>query len=224
MPEIVELLASPVHRYQGRPADGPAPAPAGELVDEVEIRAGLGIVGDRYFGRPAHREAAITVVAQESLPAGVGLLAVRRNILVRGIAVDDLLGAVLSIDSGLGPVRLRVHRRANPCGWMDVAIGPGARLSLRGKAGVRCAPLDDGRLRVGPITIGIDPATKAIHSGHRTSRPLIVNSAAYLIIARPGYLHKRHTAVTNALCSTAYPGHGQVSPTPTGMWPQCEHH
>ena len=49
MPEIVELLASPVHRFEGRPADGPAPAPEGELVEEVRIRAGLGIVGDRQW-------------------------------------------------------------------------------------------------------------------------------------------------------------------------------
>ena len=37
--EIVQLLASPVPRYVGRPADGPAPAPSGELVEEVRIRA-----------------------------------------------------------------------------------------------------------------------------------------------------------------------------------------
>jgi hypothetical protein len=46
MPEIVQLLASPVHRFQGRPVDGAAPAAPGELVDEVRIREGLGIVGD----------------------------------------------------------------------------------------------------------------------------------------------------------------------------------
>ena len=64
MSRIVQLLASPVHRYVGRPADGPAPAPSGELVEEVRIRAGLGIVGDRYFGKQAHRDASVTVIAQ----------------------------------------------------------------------------------------------------------------------------------------------------------------
>ncbi|GIM95956.1 molybdenum cofactor biosysynthesis protein [Paractinoplanes toevensis] len=151
MPEIVELLASPVHRLQGRPSDGPAPAPPGELVLSVRIRAGLGIVGDRYFGRPAHRDANITVIAQESLPPGVGLTEVRRNILVAGIPVDDLVGEILTLDSGDGPVRLRVNRRANPCAWMDVTIGPGAWKALRGKGGIRCTPLDDGILRVGPV-------------------------------------------------------------------------
>jgi MOSC domain-containing protein YiiM len=151
MAEIVQLLASPAHRFIGRPADGPAPSLPGDLVDEIHIRAGLGIVGDRYFAKPAHRDSTVTVIAQESLPPGVDLLQVRRNVLVSGIAVDDLVGAVLILDSGDGPVRLQVQRRANPCAWMDVTIGPGAWRALRGKGGIRCSTLNDGLLRVGPV-------------------------------------------------------------------------
>lgn len=153
--EIVQLLASPVHRYEGRPADGPAPAPPGELVDEIQIRAGQGIVGDRYFGHPAHRDAGVTVIAAETLPPGADLTQVRRNILVRGIPVDDLVGAILVLDSGDGPVRLRVTRRANPCAWMDAAIAPGTFRTMRGRGGIRCRPLDDGTLRVGPVGFDI---------------------------------------------------------------------
>jgi MOSC domain-containing protein YiiM len=155
MREIVQLLASPVHRFEGRPADGPAPAPPGELVQEVRIREGLGIVGDRYFGKRAHSEAAVTVIARESLPPGADLTHVRRNILVAGIAVDELIGSVLVLDSGSGPVQLRVVRAANPCAWMDVTIAPGAWRALRGKGGVRCTPLTDGVLRVGPVEVTI---------------------------------------------------------------------
>ncbi|MEV5765250.1 molybdenum cofactor biosysynthesis protein [Micromonospora sp. NPDC052213] len=156
MPRIVQLLASPVHRYVGRPADGPAPAPPGELVEEVRIRAGLGIVGDRYFGKPAHREASVTVIAQESLPPGADLVQVRRNVLTAGIAVDELVGSVLTLDSGEGPVRLRVNRPAHPCAWMDVTVGPGAWKALRGRGGVRCTPLNDGVLRVGPVDVTVE--------------------------------------------------------------------
>ena len=151
MAQIVELLASPVHRFLGRPSDGPAPAPPGELVDSVQIRAGLGIIGDRYFGKPAHRDASITVIAQESLPVGIGLAQVRRNILTTGLAVDELIGRVLILDSGDGPVGLRVNRAARPCAWMDVTVGPGAWKALRTTGGVRCTPLHDGVLRVGPV-------------------------------------------------------------------------
>jgi hypothetical protein len=149
--EILELLSSPVHRYEGRPSDGPAPAPPGELVDSVEVRAGLGIVGDRYFGRSAHRDASITLIAAESLPDGIGLGQTRRNVLVRGIPVDALVGRTLTLDSGFGPVVLAVRRPANPCAWLDVVIAPGTRTALRGKGGVRCVPLTDGRLAVGPV-------------------------------------------------------------------------
>ena len=148
----MQLLASSIHRFEGRPADGPAPAPEGELVSSVRVRAGLGIVGDRYFGKQAHRDASVTVIAVESLPPGAGLFEVRRNILVAGIPVDDLVGRVLTLDSGDGPVRLAVNRRANPCMWMDITVGSGAWKALRGKGGVRCTPLDDGVLRVGPVT------------------------------------------------------------------------
>lgn len=155
MPKIVQLLASPVHRFQGRPMDGPAAAPPGELVAMIQIRQGLGIVGDRYFGHPAHRDAGVTMIAEESLPPGTDLTHVRRNVLVSGIPVDDLVGSVLELDSGDGPVRLRVNRPANPCAWMDVTMGPGAWRSLRGKGGVRCTPLNDGVLRVGPVTVPV---------------------------------------------------------------------
>ncbi|MGW0502280.1 molybdenum cofactor biosysynthesis protein [Micromonospora sp. NPDC003241] len=156
MPEIVELLASPTHRYVGRPSDGPAPAPDGESVDEIRVRAELGIVGDRYFGKPAHRGASVTVIAVESLPPGAGLTQVRRNVLIRGVDVDGLVGSVLVLDSGQGPVRLRVNRPAHPCAWMDVTIGPGAWRGLRGKGGVRCTPLTDGVLRLGPVDARVE--------------------------------------------------------------------
>jgi len=157
VPEILELLASPIHRFEGRPGDGPAPAPAGELVTSIQIRAGLGVVGDRYFGKPAHRDASVTVIAASSIPGGAGLVAVRRNILLDGVPVDDLVGRILSLDSGDGPVRLMVNRKAHPCAWMDVTVGPGAWKAMRGKGGVRCTPLDDGILRVGPVTAEVLP-------------------------------------------------------------------
>lgn len=99
----------------------------------------------------------MTVIAAESLPPGADLTHVRRNILLSGVAVDELVGHTLTLDSGAGPVRLAVRRAANPCAWMDVTMGAGAWRRLRGRGGVRCTPLDDGLLRVGPVTVTIDP-------------------------------------------------------------------
>ncbi|WP_367127949.1 molybdenum cofactor biosysynthesis protein [Saccharothrix sp. HUAS TT1] len=161
--EVVALHVSPVHAYEGRPADGPRPDPEPVSRDHVVVRAGLGLVGDRYFNRAAHRRAAVTVFAAEALDdvadhlglaAAPSPLLVRRNIVLRGFDVDALdRRAVFSLDSGDGPVRFEAHRAANPCAWMDAVIAPGAFKGLRGRGGKRCVPLDDGVLRLGPATL-----------------------------------------------------------------------
>jgi MOSC domain-containing protein YiiM len=155
--EIVALHVSAVHAYEGRPADGPRPDPEPVSRDCAEFRARLGIVGDRYFNHPAHRNAAVTLIAAESLdPWPVDPLVARRNIVVRGFDVDSLArGTVFSLDTGDGPVRFEVHRPANPCAWMDAVIAPGAFKALRGKGGIRCVPRNDGVLRVGKAALAI---------------------------------------------------------------------
>lgn len=180
--EIVALHVSPVHAYEGRPADGPRPDPDGGGRDRIEVRAGHGAVGDRYAGRPAHRQAAVTLIAVEAmehvaevlgLPAVPDPLLTRRTVVLRGADVDALArtrdrpGAEFSLDSGGGPVRFRAHRPAHPCAWMDVVLAPGAFRALRGRGGVRCEPLSDGTLRTGPAVLRVDPTPVARPPGGR---------------------------------------------------------
>ncbi|MEV7325669.1 molybdenum cofactor biosysynthesis protein [Streptomyces sp. NPDC093970] len=159
--EIVQLLVSPVHRFAGRPGDGVPDLPGDELVKTATVRAGLGLVGDRYFNRPAHRDASITLMAIERLPASANggaeadLLRTRRNVLLRGVDIDDYIGTTVFLDCGTGPVVLEARRAARPCGWMDATLGPGARRALRSGGGVRCRPLTDGVLSVGPAEFGV---------------------------------------------------------------------
>ncbi|GGT03998.1 molybdenum cofactor biosysynthesis protein [Streptomyces chromofuscus] len=151
--EVIQLLVSSTHRYMGRPADGPTPTREEELVDSVEIRQNLGIVGDRYFAHPAHRRASITLMAVENLPVhinpAIDLRQTRRNVLLKGIDIDAYVGSTVTLDSGSGPVLLAVNSAARPCAWMETTIGPGAQRALRGKGGVRCTPLSDGVLTLG---------------------------------------------------------------------------
>ncbi|MEW1909252.1 molybdenum cofactor biosysynthesis protein [Kitasatospora sp. NPDC085895] len=159
--EVVQLLVSPAHRYTGRPSEGPSPAHPDELVGSAEVRQGLGLVGDRYYARPAHRDAAVTLMAAENLPLdirpGTDLRHTRRNVLLRGVDVDALLGRTVSLDCGTGPVLLAVRRAARPCAWMDAVIGPGAQRALRDRGGVRCTPLSDGVLTLGPAEFLVLP-------------------------------------------------------------------
>ncbi|MGR4851954.1 molybdenum cofactor biosysynthesis protein [Streptomyces sp. LARHCF252] len=153
--EVLELLVSPAHRLAGRPSDGPSPGPSDERVPRAEVRRGLGLVGDRYYARPAHRNASVTIMASENLPEDADLRHTRRNILLRGIDIDSYIGTTISLDCGGGPVEFAVHRPAGPCAWMEVTIGPGAQRALRGRGGVRCTPLSDGVLTLGPATFRV---------------------------------------------------------------------
>ncbi len=160
--EIVQLLVSPAHRFEGRPGDGLPELPPEDLVKSAEVRSGLGIVGDRYFNHPAHRNASITLMAVERLPqqgpGEAGLLRTRRNVLLRGVDIDAYIGSTVFIDCGTGPVDLEVRSAARPCAWMDTTLGPGAQRALRGGGGVRCRPLTDGILTVGPAVFGVREA------------------------------------------------------------------
>lgn len=162
--EIALLLVSRRHRYAGRPADGALPVRADdpdELRDRVELRAGLGIVGDRYFGSRAHVHASVTLIGLESLDAvgadlGVTVdpVATRRNVFLRGADVEALRGEPFSLQvPGSPAVRFRGYRPANPCAWMDHEVAAGAFRSMRGRAGVRCGPESDGVLALGPAVL-----------------------------------------------------------------------
>ncbi|MEU1852852.1 molybdenum cofactor biosysynthesis protein [Streptomyces sp. NPDC019990] len=157
--EVLQLLVSPAHRLAGRPSDGPADGSPDERVTRVEVRRGFGLVGDRHFARLAHRDAAVTMMAAEKLPVDIDpsadLRHTRRNVLLRGVDIDACVGATIALDCGTGPVVFAVKRPARPCAWMDVTIGPGAQRALRGGGGVRCTPLSDGVLALGPATFRV---------------------------------------------------------------------
>lgn len=177
--EVVGLVVSRVHRYDGRPGSA-VPEQEADRVACAEVRAGHGVVGDRYAGKPAHRDAALTVLAVESLEALAAELGVapfdpllaRRTVVLRGAEVEALRGVEFALDCGAGAVRLRGGRPANPCAWMDVVLAPGAHRGMRGRGGVRCAALSDGVLRVGPAVLTSAVPLDPLRAGHAV-RPLV---------------------------------------------------
>lgn len=158
------LVVSPVRRMDGRPGSGLLPFDGDEHLATVDVRAHRGLVGDRYFGT-RFPSAAVTLIAAEQvervhdeLSGLFGLdpfdpLSARRNVVIRGLDVDALVRHSFTLDAGHGPVRFRSRSAASPCGWMDEVFAPGAHRALRGRAGIRCEPLDDGTLSVGPARL-----------------------------------------------------------------------
>jgi MOSC domain-containing protein YiiM len=176
--EILHLLVSPEHAYFGRPSEGAADVPTSDL-DTARVVAGKGLVGDRFFARAAHMDAAVTLIAVEALEAVADALGVarfdpllpRRNVVVRGAELGALLGREFAIEGPHGTVTFRAGRAAAPCAWMDRVLAPGAHAALRGRGGLRCAVLTDGVLARGPAVLVSDVPLDPALAGEPTARP-----------------------------------------------------
>jgi MOSC domain-containing protein YiiM len=158
--EILHLLVSPAHAYFGRAREGAADVPTTDA-ERIELVAGKGIVGDRFFGKAAHMDAAVTLISVEALEAMAAELGTppfdplltRRNVVLRGAQLAPLIGGDFALASRGQELRLKAGRPANPCTWMDQMLAPGAHKAMRGRGGVRCRPLTDGTLHRGPAVL-----------------------------------------------------------------------
>ncbi|WP_258804377.1 MOSC domain-containing protein [Pseudarthrobacter sp. NS4] len=178
---ILHLLVSPAHAYFGRAKDGAADVPTADA-HQAEVVAGKGIVGDRFFGKAAHMDAAVTLFAVEALEAmaaelGAGPfdpLDTRRNVVLRGAQLAPLVGHDFALESAGSVVRFRGGRPAHPCAWMNAVLAPGAHAAMRGRGGIRCQPLSSGILHRGPAVlvspVALDPDQAGVPSLLRPSR------------------------------------------------------
>jgi MOSC domain-containing protein YiiM len=125
-----------------------------EAVQRVMVHTNFGIEGDWRSRRD--RGGQVTLIEAEALeevarslgypvPSGAS----RRQIVVRGVRLNDLLWQRLRI----GSVRLFVEDRCEPCQRMEETIGVGARAALQGRGGVRCRVLQGGEIGVGDIVV-----------------------------------------------------------------------
>jgi MOSC domain-containing protein YiiM len=179
--EILHLLVSPGHAYFGRARDGAADVPTADA-ETAEVVAGKGIVGDRFFGKAAHMDAAVTLFAVESLEAIAAELGAepfnplltRRNVVLRGAHLVPLLGQDFVLESGGSRVEFHGGRHAQPCAWMNEMLAPGAHASMRGRGGIRCRALSSGTIHRGPAVlvspVPLDPSKAGEASLLRPSR------------------------------------------------------
>jgi len=141
--EVVALAAE---------AEGPM-----RSVTSAEALAGRGLRGDRYaqgagtFSDPSGRGYDLTLVEAEALEEleakGVTLppAEARRNLVVRGISLDDLIGKRFWV----GRVECFGQRRCEPCAHLEKLTQPGVLRGLVHRGGLRADVLSDGEIRPG---------------------------------------------------------------------------
>lgn len=127
------------------------------IVQSVRAIKSRGLKGDRYvrgagtFSDPGGRGYDLTLVEAEALEelaaSGVELAPaeVRRNLVVRGIALDKLIGKRFRI----GEVECFGQRRCEPCAHLERLTQPGALRGLVHRGGLRADVLSNGEIRTG---------------------------------------------------------------------------
>ena len=125
------------------------PEHAGELraVDAVKALAGQGLEGDRHF-RPngAKPGQALTLVeAEEVEDVGLAPGQARRQLTVRGVRLNDLVGKRFRV----GAVECYAVELSEPCLHLESMTRPGILRDLAHRGGINADILTDGVIHVG---------------------------------------------------------------------------
>ncbi len=122
----------------------------------AEAEVGVGIVGDRYatkrgyYSDPKWPDQEITLVEAEAAEAArMEARLLRRNIVTRGVRLDDLIGC----EFRLGNALLLGVRRCDPCSYLEGLTRPGLVKALAGRGGLRAKVLQGGRIGVGDTVV-----------------------------------------------------------------------
>ena len=154
MPEIIQILTSP------------SPTEPMRSRDSVRAVPDKGLEGDRYFEgkgtfspHPQRPDFEVTLVEAETVAhfaetSGLPFttLLARRNLVTRGVALNELVGR----DVAVGSVRLRFVRLCEPCQYLAKQTWPQVLRGLVHRGGIRAQILTDGIICVGDA-IGIEP-------------------------------------------------------------------
>ncbi len=125
-----------------------------EWVEQVRVIPGKGIEGDRYFRSHDTPDAnprtgrEITLVEMEAIEAmcrdGIQISPdqTRRNIVTRGISLNDLVGREFIV----GEIRLRGVRLCEPCEYLASRTDPRILQSMSHQGGLRADIVSAGHI------------------------------------------------------------------------------
>lgn len=158
---IRHIFISRAHNFVGHVDREPDNYPM-EDCEEAELKAGSGIVGDRYFDHQPDYKGQVTFFDWETVKRmgeqfgknDLEASVFRRNVITSGLDLNELIGQEFEVQG----VRFVGTEEARPCHWMDKVIGEGAKDALQGWGGLRARIMNDGRLCKGPCAIQIGVA------------------------------------------------------------------
>lgn len=154
---IDAFFISPQHNYFGQKDKAPASHPT-FIPQSIECIAESGIVGDRFFAIKPDFDGQVTFMNSEVVDAIAQIQGgdktvqaenFRRNIMISGISVIELIGEVFCI----GDVYFEGVKHCAPCHWMDVVMGKGTMRAMKGRGGLRARVLSSGSLTLGETTL-----------------------------------------------------------------------
>jgi MOSC domain-containing protein YiiM len=150
-------MAAKVSSMDGRveaiflsPEHGELPA----AVEKVHARAGRGLEGNRYYWEDgkAPPGTAVTLIAAEAVEevmsegdVSIEPAATRRNVLTRGIDVNDLVGKRFRI----GNVECEGVELCEPCTTLEGMTQPGVIKAFVHRCGLNANILTDGEISIG---------------------------------------------------------------------------
>jgi MOSC domain-containing protein YiiM len=118
-----------------------------EPVDSVRVVAGRGVEGDRHFkaGGAKPGQALTLVEAEEVERVGLPPGGTRRQVTVRGVRLNDLVGKRFKV----GDVECYGVELCEPCAHLESMTRPGIIKDLVHAAGINADVLNDGTIAVG---------------------------------------------------------------------------
>lgn len=137
----------------------PARGVAMRECERARLQTGRGIEGDRAGQRPGGKRQ-LTLIQAEYLPLLRTWLGqpdlhwrqLRRNVVVRGINLNALLGHKLR----LGDAMIEVSGLCHPCKRLEEQLGFGVFNVMRGHGGLTARVLTDGAIRCGDKVTVVD--------------------------------------------------------------------
>ncbi len=123
-------------------------------IDDAELVAGQGIVGDKRFSLATKAKSQLTLIEGEALDAVADALGItvtpglsRRNVITRGVALNHLVGQRFR----LGGAVVVGHELCEPCGHLAKVVSRAFSSALVHRGGLRCEILESGHVRPGDV-------------------------------------------------------------------------